>query len=202
MRKEELFKENEKLKFLLKNHIDYIDKKENDLFLEQEKNKNLKLVIEKFKEELIICKRNLKIKDENIEALEKETLGRIINDLRNGVKKKEANGEIIFKRELAQEWYKLFLELPTLTRNRILLEAENNFDEKQSKIPSVKEYLLKEVYIPKVLYDKKMFLASEKQKEGFEKNRIYNLKVKKEKLKKEYLEIKEILKQSELMKWV
>ena len=200
MEKEELFKENEKLKFLLKNHIDYIDKKENDLFLEQEKNKNLKLVIEKFKEELIICKRNLKIKDENIEALEKETLGRIINDLRNGVKKKEANGEIIFKRELSQEWYKLFLELPTLTRNRILLEAENNFDEKQSKIPSVKEYLLKEVYIPKVLYDKKMFLASEKQKEGFEKNRIYNLKVKKEKLKKEYLEIKEILKQSELMK--
>ena len=40
----------------------------------------------------------------------------------------------------------------------------------------------------------------EKQKEGFEKNRIYNLKVKKEKIKKEYIEIKGILKQSELMK--
>ena len=61
MKKDELIKEVERLNFLLNNHIDYIDKKENDLFLEQEKNKNLKLVIEKFKEELIICKRNLEI---------------------------------------------------------------------------------------------------------------------------------------------
>lgn len=118
-----------------------------------QKNLNLEKKISEYESQL-------KIKDTKIVALEKEVVARTIGDLKKGRNKKRELGEIIYTDFLRIEWYKLFQELPKLTRNRILAEAEKLLDNKQDYILEVREYLVKNIYLPKTLYEKKMFLYS------------------------------------------
>lgn len=191
----DLEKEIQRLKRLLENHKEFLNKKDNDIEELKKENLQLKTKNDNFYKErrtLEIC---IEERNKTISSLEKEVVSRTLKDLKDGVKAKREKGEVVYKDELALEWYKLFLEMPNQTRNRITVEAEKMFDNKQANIPAIREYLMKEVYIPRVLYEKGFFPICEASRKGKVKAKVNRLKVIRDNLKNELIKTENELKE-------